>query len=90
MSIQDDIHKLRGIASSERIPIETLRGIQGDILVVNAEVKDILGEGHGFYHGIGARAAALSAALDTAIGAAQGWESSIHDAADNLEQQAGG
>lgn len=89
MSIYDDIHRLRGIASSERIPIETIRGLQGDILLVNSEVREILGEGHGFYHGIGAVAAELSAKLDEAIAAAQEYENAIHDAADRLEEQSG-
>jgi len=86
MSIHDDIRRLRAIATSERIPIETIRGLQGDILLVNSEVREILGDGHGFYHGIGATAAELSAKLDEAIAAAQEWESAIHDAADRLEQ----
>jgi hypothetical protein len=90
MSMMDDIRRLHAIASSERIPIQTIQGMQGDVLLVNSEVKAILGEGHGFYHGIGATGAAYSEKLGEALAAAEEWASAIHDAADKLAEDSGG
>lgn len=88
MSIWDDIQALRQII--ERIPMEQLRFMQENLLDMNAEVKEILGEGHGFYHGIGAVAAALSEHFEKTIGSCEEYEEAILDAADALEQGAGG
>jgi hypothetical protein len=86
MSIQDDIEKLRSLASSERIPVELIALIQEGLLQMNSEVAAILGEGHGFYHGIGACAAQINEHLAAAQAACLEYETAIHDAADRLEQ----
>jgi hydroxymethylpyrimidine/phosphomethylpyrimidine kinase len=86
MSLMDDARMLRAIASSERIPFAVLRGLQSTMLDTNAVVKEIVGPNFGFFHGIGAASAALSAALDAAIACCYDWETAIHDAADVIEQ----
>jgi hypothetical protein len=84
MSIADDIRRLRLIV--ERIPMEEIRAMQADLVQMNSEVKDILGPDHGFYHGIGAVAASVSARFDDSIAACMEYEEAILDAADALEQ----
>jgi len=86
MSIQDDIEKLRRLASSERIPVELIAMIQEGLLQLNSEVASILGEGHGFYHGIGALAAEINSHLSAATASCLEYETAIHDAADLLER----
>lgn len=83
MSIQDDINALRRIV--ERIPIEQLRFMQVNLVDMNAEVKELLGEGHGFYHGIGAIAAVLGEHVQATIDRCREYEEAILDAADALE-----
>jgi Na+-translocating ferredoxin:NAD+ oxidoreductase RnfE subunit len=85
MPLMDNIARLRAIATSERVPVETIRGIQGDVLLVLGEVKEILGEGHVYYGGISDLAGVLSQKLDEAIAAAEAWGNSIEDTADLLE-----
>lgn len=85
MSIQDDINRLRQLAADERIPAEKIRHLQADLMQLNSEVKDTLGEGHGFYHGVGAVAARLSEQLDTAIALCMEYEEAIYDVSDALE-----
>lgn len=88
MSIWDDIRRLRLIV--ERIPMEQLRFMQNNLLEMNAEVKELLGADHGFYHGIGAVAAKVNDQLDAAVAACIEYEEAILDAADALESGAGG
>lgn len=86
MSIQDDIEKLRALASSERIPVELIALIQEGLLQMNSEVAAILGDGHAFYEGIGAKAATINEKLSEAQAACLEYETAIHDAADKLER----
>jgi len=85
MSMSDDIEKLRRLASSDRIPFELIALMQEGLLQLNSEVAAILGEGHGFYHGIGALAADINQKLSEASAACSEYETAIHDAADALE-----
>jgi hypothetical protein len=85
VSIWDDIQALRRIV--ERIPIEQLRFMQENLVDLNAEVKELLGEDHGFYHGIGAVAGALGDHFTNTIAACREYEEAILDAADRLEQE---
>lgn len=84
MSIQDDINALRRIV--ERIPLEQLRFMQEQLMELNSDVRALLGEDHGFYHGIGAVAAEVGTGFELLIGTCREYESAILDAADRLEQ----
>lgn len=90
MSMMENVAALRMIAQSDRIPFAALNFIKNSIVDTNTVIKKIVGESVGFYHGIGAAAAGLDAALDAALAACAEYESAIHDAADAIEYQAGG
>jgi hydroxymethylpyrimidine/phosphomethylpyrimidine kinase len=86
VSFMENAAALRFIAQSDRIPFAAINYIKNSIVDTNAVIKQIVGEDVGFYHGIGATAAGLSAALDAALAACAEYESAIHDAADFIEQ----
>jgi hypothetical protein len=89
MSIMDDVNKLRAIASSEWIPIETIRIIQQNLLELNASIAGILGSQSAHFNQITPYSDAAGRHLEQALASFQGYESAIHDVADALEQSGG-
>lgn len=82
MSVQDESDKIRGLASSEDIPIERLHDAAERMKNLHAQARELVGPNSQHLGDLDGLAQMVADALETAIGAAKQYENKLHDAAD--------